>query len=245
MSNDIKFLGIGSSYYTNNFETSFYYKEDNKMFLMDCCPSTFYRIKTLHILNGIKHLYVCLTSTSLNHLGSLAELIKYTKQMYRFKVTLLLPSNYVFIENVKEILLCSGLKFIDDYKINFNLLHTFEKIVNIVYFNVKSSNFVESYAYKFYLTNGNFFIYAGNTSNFNEILNNCNDNKDYKFDKAILQCSFYEYNKDKQFKNFTQRICHYIPVNLREKCYILGFDSDFDKSQVKNLGFNIIDSICK
>ena len=245
MLNDIKFLGIGSSYYTNNYETSFYYKEKNKMLLMDCCPSTFYRIKTLHILDGVKYLYVCLTSPSLTNIGSLAELIKYTKKMYHFKLTLLLPSNYIFIENIKEILLFSGLKFISDYDITFNLLNVFEKIVNVMYFNVKSTNFVESYAYKFYLTDGTFFIYAGNTSNFSEIINNCKDSNDYKFDKAILNCSFYEYGKEKQFKNFTQRICHYIPVNLRNKCYIVGFDCDFDKSQTKNLGFNIINSVYK
>ena len=78
----LKFLGRGSMFNVKEGNTSAFWKDpsDNKtMILIDCGGTVFQKIMEYNLLDGVKNLYVIITHTHTDHIGSLSDLLFYCR----------------------------------------------------------------------------------------------------------------------------------------------------------------------
>lgn len=72
---ELKFLGRGSAFNVEQGNTSAYYRSGEDMLLIDCGCTVFYEIRKRCLLCGIENLYIAITHSHSDHIGSLADLI--------------------------------------------------------------------------------------------------------------------------------------------------------------------------
>ncbi|QEG04289.1 metal-dependent hydrolase [Bacillus phage BC-T25] len=73
------FIGCGSAFNTALGNNSAFIKEGNILFMIDCGSANFDRIKRSGILEGVEEIVVLMTHTHPDHVGSLGDLIFYSK----------------------------------------------------------------------------------------------------------------------------------------------------------------------
>lgn len=88
---ELKFLGIGSAFNTELGNTSAFIKENNSLFLIDCGGTVFSKLQELKILEGVKKVYIAITHSHPDHVGSLGDLIFYSYYTLKATVTILFP----------------------------------------------------------------------------------------------------------------------------------------------------------
>ena len=74
---ELKFLGRGSAFNVEEGNTSAYYKSKNDMLLIDCGSDVFKKIVKKHLLDNVYDLYIAITHSHPDHIGSLGDLIFY------------------------------------------------------------------------------------------------------------------------------------------------------------------------
>lgn len=92
----INFLGIGSAWNIEYDNTSAYIKKENKMILIDCGETIARKIIENNVLDGIDELYILISHTHLDHVGSLGTLLFFLNITKRFKI----KSFYQMIHNI-------------------------------------------------------------------------------------------------------------------------------------------------
>ena len=75
----IDFLGIGSAWNINEDNTSAYIKKDSRMILIDCGESIARKIIKEDLLFDINELYILISHTHSDHIGSIGTLLFYSK----------------------------------------------------------------------------------------------------------------------------------------------------------------------
>lgn len=75
----INFLGIGSAWNINEDDTSAYIKKDSQMILIDCDESIARKIIKEDLLFDINELYILISHTHSDHIGSIGTLLFYSK----------------------------------------------------------------------------------------------------------------------------------------------------------------------
>lgn len=73
----LNFIGHGSAFNTALGNNGAYIKKDKVLFMIDCGSNTFDRMMKLDILNDVEHIYILMTHTHPDHVGSLGDLIFY------------------------------------------------------------------------------------------------------------------------------------------------------------------------
>ncbi|OPZ85286.1 MAG: ribonuclease Z [Firmicutes bacterium ADurb.Bin419] len=87
----LNFLGIGSAFNTALGNTSAFIKKHNSILLFDCGSTVFNRLQKIDLLAGVNNLYIALTHTHPDHVGSLGELIFYSHYILNHKPKILFP----------------------------------------------------------------------------------------------------------------------------------------------------------
>lgn len=159
----IDFLGIGSAWNVEQDNTSAYIKKDNKMILIDCGETIARKIIKENILEDIDELYILISHTHSDHVGSLGTLLFYSTYNKGIKNNLVLPNNKEYINNLKAYLklvdISSEVKFIDANTLKetfkFKTFHilkathvkrlpcycfVFEDEENLIYYSADNSN---------------------------------------------------------------------------------------------------------
>ena len=100
----INFWGIGSAWNIEYDNTSAYIKKENKMILIDCGETIARKIIENNVLDGIDELYILISHTHLDHVGSLGTLLFYSKYNKKIQNKIILPNDPQYIANLKEYL---------------------------------------------------------------------------------------------------------------------------------------------
>ena len=71
----LDFLGLGSAFNTDLGNTSAYIKKNTSLLLIDCGSTVFSKLHRIGLLDGVSDIYVIITHTHADHIGSLSDLI--------------------------------------------------------------------------------------------------------------------------------------------------------------------------
>lgn len=189
---NLLFLGRGAAFNPKEGNTSAYFLENNQLFLIDCGESVFERIINKKILNNIETINVIITHTHSDHAGSLGSLISYSYYKLHKPINIIVPNNYKFKKNLKNLLNIFGcgknkFTFIDEKNYD-NKFKSFEKVRFIK--TVHSKNLI-CYSIIFY-TNKGIIFYSGDTNDLNNIIKLISSNN--KIDKIYIDTTTENYS---------------------------------------------------
>ena len=89
---ELGFLGIGSAFNTELGNTSAFLKKNNSLLLIDCGGTVFHRLQELSLLEELENLYIVITHTHPDHVGSLGEVIFYSYYILKHKPNIFFPN---------------------------------------------------------------------------------------------------------------------------------------------------------
>lgn len=231
----LKFLGSGSAFNTKLGNTSAYIKRGTYLILIDCGSSIFQRIKDNNVLEGIEHIYVIITHTHADHVGSLADLILYSYYSHgefaKNKITVLAQ----YWSEVRNLLLINGCEPLK----HFNLIdcedEEYVDISDISFLFVPSNHVEEIPSYSLVLNIDDKLVYYSSDlfELQEEVIRNIH-NYDIMY---IDTCkAHYEGNVHLSLIN----LCKIIPKEYRKKVWCMHLDESFDREEAENLGFNVV-----
>ena len=88
----LKFIGTGSAFNTDMINNSAFIKEETTLFIIDSGETAFARMKNLKLFDDIENVYIAITHTHSDHIGSLGSLVAYLNIFCNIVVLLPRPS---------------------------------------------------------------------------------------------------------------------------------------------------------
>lgn len=234
---NLLFLGRGAAFNPKEGNTSAYFLENNQLFLIDCGESIFERIINKKILNNIETINVIITHTHSDHVGSLGSLISYSYYKLHKPINIIVPNNYKFKKNLKNLLNIFGcgknkFTFIDEKNYD-NKYKSFEKVRFIK--TVHSKNLI-CYSIIFY-TNKGIIFYSGDTNDLNNIIKLISSNN--KIDKIYIDTTTENYSGNVHL--YIGDLQKVIPKQLIEKIYCMHLNDTNNIEMIKEFGFNAVE----
>ena len=167
----LRFTGIGNMQNYQLKNTSAFMKFDKTMLLLDCGMTTFFELQKRKVLENLDEIFIAITHSHPDHIGSLAALVLYLKFNTNIKINIIV--NEKFREQktqLGDILLKNGVQkdyfsFIDVKNVN-----SFFKIDSL---RIRHCEQLKSYAYTIIIDDQTKYYYLG-------------DNKDVKVLRKTL-----------------------------------------------------------
>ena len=233
---ELTFLGRGSAFNPLEGNNSAYFIEDKSLFLIDCGETVFQSLIKNNILNGIEKIYIMITHTHSDHIGSLGTLTSYAYHIMNQKVNIVIPSNpkkerYLnYIENILESTNCKEKYYFIKEKELDNKYKSFNRII---YKETTHSSELDCYGIMFE-TNKGYIYYSGDTNELNNIKYLIDNNK--LIDKIYIDITLKESDNHLDIN----RLNNEIPNNLKNKIYCMHLDNIETITKAQELGFNIV-----
>lgn len=227
----INFLGIGSAWNINEDNTSAYIKKDSQMILIDCGESIARKIIKEDLLFDINELYILISHTHSDHIGSIGTLLFYSKYNKNIKNRIVVPKDEIFISNLKEYLrlvdISTEVEFVDEtfLKDKFNLIN----------FSILKANHVKTLpCYCFLLEdNENLIYYSADNNNIEYI------KKYIKYPKAQIYTEICNNPKLKDEHLLLKSLEDATSINERKRIYLMHINEFLDTKKLEKKGFNI------
>lgn len=225
----LKFLGNGSAFNYDLDNTAAYFKYDNTFYIFDCGEKIASKIVKYINFSKENDVVICITHMHGDHIGSLEALLVY--------LTIINPVNSVTILCSNKSKMISFLK-LTDY--NYGLVKIIEdkiyKDKNVTIESVEAKHISDSRSYFVYSPLEKFF-YSGDT---------CLLNKKAKqmLFAGELDTLYHEVSdKDSNFHIGLDTMCKEIPLEYRNRVFLMHFDSDLLIKKCIDEGFNIARAI--
>ncbi|MFT8320151.1 MAG: MBL fold metallo-hydrolase [Bacillus sp. (in: firmicutes)] len=237
----LQFIGCGSAFHTQLGNNAACIKKGKSLFLIDCGSSTFERMQRSGLLQGVEQVFVLLTHTHPDHVGSLGDLIFYgyysLGKLAEPTVTVLAPDGL----SIQPLLKGMGVEE-NTYEL-FSFKNQGEICCNDFFIqyeaipvtHVKTLN---CFGYILHFENKTIY-YSGD----------CND-----IPLTILQrlhkgdfSYFYQdtckadYNGNVHLS--LNKLNKLVKQEVREKVYCMHLDESFKKEEAEKLGFHVVKSI--
>lgn len=231
----LNFLGIGSAFNTQLGNTSAFIKENTSLLLIDCGGTVFHKLNELSIFDGLKNIYIVITHTHPDHVGSLGEVIFYCYYILGHKPTIFFPNKKL----MKDFLTCIGVN---------NEMYLLESIDRA---NVSDENFgevsiefipvfhVETIpAYGFIMKHKEgVFYYSGDANSINtEILTKLRNGE---IDRLYQDTCGLDYKGNNHMS--LKKMGEIIPIELRNKVYCMHLDKHISQQDIVRQGFNVVE----
>ncbi|UUV46766.1 ribonuclease Z [Bacillus phage vB_BanS-Thrax4] len=238
-----EFIGTGSAFNTKLGNNGAFIKQGNKFFMIDCGSATFHRIMETELLDGVEEIYVMMTHTHPDHVGSLGDLIFYgyysMGNVMEKNVTVLAPNDI----DIESTLLSMGVKE-DTYHLikyadsSVNLLQDF----GFYFMPVKTKHVDELNCYGYIFSkDGVKTYYSGDANIIPEtvltLFNNGSIHRLYQ-DTCWLD---YDGNVHLSLRKLDELIDD--NKDLRSRVYCMHLDGQFDEIEAISLGFNVVKGV--
>lgn len=227
----IDFLGIGSAWNVEQDNTSAYIKKGNKMILIDCGETIARKIIKENILEGIEELYILISHTHSDHIGSLGTLLFYSRYNKKIKNKIVLPDDQQYVIN-----LINYLKIVDiSNEVEFIDSNTLEKVFEFKSFKILKASHVKNlpcYCFVFE-DNENLIYYSADNNNIEYI------KYFIQFEKAQIYTEISNNPKLSEEHLNLGLLEKSISYLQRQKVYLMHINESIKEEELKNKGFNI------
>lgn len=238
----LKFTGHGSSFNTELGNNSAYIKHGSILFMIDCGSNIFDRLLKGAILDDTEHIYVLLTHTHPDHVGSLGDLIFYgyyaMGELGVPKVTVLSP----FDIEIRSLLKLNGVRDefynLKQFYKEMRLTHKEDFEIDIEAVQATHVDELNCYGYVLkYLNQTAYYSGDSNSIPFHILQKLESDEFNYFYqDTCKLH---YDGNVHLSLQNLDKLV----KSDYRNLVYCMHLDNGFDVDEAKNLGFNVVTSI--
>ncbi|MEG0073071.1 MAG: MBL fold metallo-hydrolase [Clostridia bacterium] len=238
----LNFLGTGSAFNPYLGNTSAFYEEGDKILLIDCGSDVYRKIRFNNLLEDKKEVYICITHTHQDHVGSLATLISWCSLVKGIKVYLLLPNDTTFMVPLLTLLSTGDVYLNENYYILHDFTNLFTHIKDIEFFDVNHCVRIKSKGILFLLENKKYVIYSGDCSYIKTVLNYSYKYKDFDMERAYIDCNISCLSKINSIQphELLSDITKSIQVDKRDLFYVMHYDSVECRETAKQLGFNVV-----
>lgn len=233
----LKFLGKGSAFNPELGNTSAFLNYGNDFILIDCGGEVFSKIKKLKLLKHAEKVYIVITHTHGDHVGSLGDLVLYLHHMKNIKPTIIFPNKHKLQQFLKLVGVSKELYSIHGEK-EFNCILDNKKI-EIKWIKTFHTGVLNSFGYLFYFPEKNYqFYYSGDTKKIPESIIEM-------FEKGQIDRIYQDVSSIK-FEGHPHLFIGDLELKIedlkqREKIYCMHFDEYLDEEKIKKLGFNVVD----
>lgn len=201
------------------------------MILIDCGESIARKIIKNNILDNIEELYILISHTHSDHIGSLGTLLFYSKYNKKIKNKIILPKDEEYEKNIKEYLrlvdISSEVEFVDceTLKNNFQFIN-FEMLI------ATHVNTLPCYFFVFEDEEGLIYYSADN--------NNMEYIKQYiKLDNAKIYTEICDNQNLQEEHLYIKKLEEQISELERRKIYLMHINEVLNKEDLLKKGFNI------
>lgn len=235
---ELKFLGRGAAFNPKEGNNSAYFIEDNNLFLIDCGELVYKELMIRNILNNIENIYIMITHTHSDHIGSIGTLASYVYYKMNNKIKIVIPSNpdkdnYLrLIENILEATNClNKYELISERELD----NKYSSFNSIRYYETIHSSSLTCYCLVFDTSNG-YIYYSGDSKETSTIERLINEGK--KIDKMYFDVTLNN-GEDSHHLNINV-LNDIIPNRLKERVYCMHLDSDLLIKKINELGYKIV-----
>ena len=232
---ELKFLGKGAAFYPVLGNTSAYFIYDKNLFLIDCGESIFKKLYEKDLFSEINDIYVFITHTHCDHIGSLSSLILYCSHKFDIKTKIVIPKENKYIDSIKNILNGMGVdesnyEFIND----LDLDNKYDVFDNIRYVETTHCDDITSYSIIFEKDN-RVIYYSGDTNELDTVKSIIHGDKN--IDKIYIEtCS-----ERLDGHIYYEDLLEVIPKNLRDRVYCMHLDTKDIVDKLEENGFKIVE----
>lgn len=233
----LKFLGYGSAFNTTLGNNSAYIKQGESLFLIDCGSTVFHKLKMLDLLEGIKQMYIAITHTHPDHVGSLGEVIFYCYYILGIRPTIIYSN--------KE-LITTYLSSVGVTEAMYELAHEEETMIedkDLGHLCIKSSkayhvDTIPAYSLTIGIDQDTFY-YSGDSCEIGEdVITSLAEGKIHSIYQDTCGID-YEGNPHL----FLGKLVDRIPEVLRDRVYCMHLDTHIQIEDIRRLGFQIVQSV--
>ncbi|WP_298844377.1 MBL fold metallo-hydrolase [Clostridium sp.] len=231
----INFIGMGSAFNTELGNTSAFVKKNDSLILIDCGGTVFHKLQKLNMLDGLKNLYILITHTHPDHVGSLGDVIFYSYYILKHKPTIFFPQK----ELIESFLTSIGVSA-EMYNLYSNNAEDIKDMqlgnFSINFMHVSHVDTIPTYGFIMKL-DGRVFYYSGDA---NAISNTI-------VDKLINGqiCRIYQDTCGLDYEGNAhlslRKLCDIVPLEFRNKVYCMHLDKNITVEDIKHNGFNVVE----
>ena len=229
----LKFIGIGSAFNTQLGNTSAFIKEGNSLLLIDSGGTVFHRLQETNILDGLKKLYIVITHTHPDHVGSLGEVIFYSYYILGHKPTIFFPNR----ELIQNFLLCIGVShemYLLESSGSARILDEDFGEASMEFLPVSHVETIPAYGFVMSQREGVFY-YSGDSNRIeNEILTKLSNGA---IDRLYQDTCGLDYEGNNHMS--LRKLGETINSDLRNKVYCMHLDKHINQKEIICRGFNV------
>ena len=238
----LEFIGTGSAFNTSLGNNSAFIRKGNILFMIDCGSSTYSRLLESDMLDGVNTIYVLITHTHPDHIGSLGDLVFHG---YYNMGTLFTPSVRIMYPKKLKVPELLELMGVDKFMYHKHDITDCQNTIitdnfTIAVEPVPVNHVPNLYCYGYIIKYENEVLYYSGDSNAipADILKMLYDGKfDYFYQDTCY--AHYEGNVHLSLQNLESLIGY----DFRDKVYCMHLDNSFDISEAQKLGFNVVKPI--
>lgn len=220
----LNFLGVGGAFVPELKNCAAFYKDKNKLILIDCGENIFSEIIKYNLLKDVNKLVIIITHFHTDHVGSLGTLLFYCDKTVIRDVVIIYPNR----ESLNNLLTLFGVEQCS-YKV---CLPSEFKDFYIKEFKQEHS-IMEAYGYLIQLKD-QIIYYSGDTKKVsNEIVN--------MFLKNEINYFYEDVRKDKNDYHISiSELNEIIPFKKRKDIYCMHFNDKSEINYIISYGYNVV-----
>ncbi len=230
----ISFIGIGSAFNTQLGNTSAFIKKKDSLLLIDSGGTVFHRLRELNILEGLKKIYIIITHTHPDHVGSLGEVIFYSYYILRHKPTIFFPNEELMKSFLTSIGVSQEMYLLESSsKVGFADENLGE--ISVEFLPVSHVKTIPAYGFVMRQIEGVFY-YSGDSNHIeDEIIIRL---KNGELDRIYQDTCGLDYEGNSHMS--LRKLKETIHSDLRNQVYCMHLDQQIDPKEIVHQGFHVV-----
>lgn len=231
----LKFTGTGSAFNPELGNVNAYIKEKESLLLIDCGGTVFERLLKSSILNNIKNLYILITHTHPDHIGSLGDIIFYSYYALSIKATVIFPDE----KHLTGLLECMGVdrgiynfESVGRYGLNDKNLGRYD----IGFYPASHVDAIPCYGIEIKTESASLY-FSGDSNDISSYVRQGLENG--KIDRLYQDTCGADYEGNYHLS--LRKLAEMIEPGLRHKVYCMHMDKYFNCRDAISMGFNIVE----